>query len=156
MSLAEIVEDLSRLGIEHAVLPSAEDGALLVLPEYGRVIGLWPHWRAENALWVNPSFLMFLKIGAKDDGWMNPGGDCILLAPEEEFFAEGRGSSPALDPGQFVHLGDKPGYCMENHGEARAWKASARVRFRIAAGSVRSPRHDSPSSGGRLISKGRL
>jgi hypothetical protein len=131
MSLEEIVQDLSRLGIEHAVLPSGDEGAVLMLPEYGRVLGLWPHWRAENALWVNPAFLLYLSIGSKDDGWLNPGGDFMLLAPEGEFFAEGPGSAPPLDPGQFVHMGDKGSYCMENRGEARAWKASARVRFRI-------------------------
>jgi hypothetical protein len=132
MSLEEIVGDLTRLGIEHTVLPSGGDGAVLILPEYGRVLGLWPHWRAENVLWVNPAFLMFLKIGSKDDGWMNPGGDCLLLAPEEEFFAEGPGSAPPLDPGQFVRAGDKGGYCMVNQGEARAWRASTRVRFKIS------------------------
>jgi hypothetical protein len=131
MSLEDTVKDLSTLGIEHAVLPSGEEGALLMLPEYGRVIGLWPHWRAENALWVNPLFLQFLSIGSKDDGWLSPGGDFVVMAPEEEFFAGGPGSAPPLDPGQFVHLADKGGYCMENQGEARAWQASARVRFRI-------------------------
>jgi hypothetical protein len=131
MDLAGIVTELSTLGIAHAVLSSGEEGAILVLPDYGRVLGLWPHWRAENALWVNPDFLRCLHIGSKDDGWMNPGGDRLVLAPEAEFLAEGPGSAPELDPGRYEGAGDKTLFTMENRGEARAWKAGARVRFRI-------------------------
>ena len=73
MGLEEIVVSLKTLGVEYAVLETGADGAVLVLPEYGRVLGLWPHWRGDNALWVNPGFLRLLHIGSKDDGWINPG-----------------------------------------------------------------------------------
>jgi hypothetical protein len=131
MGLEEIIVSLNTLGIGYAVLESGADGGVLVLPEYGRVLGLWPHWRGENSLWVNPTFLQQLRIGAKDDGWMNPGGDRMWLAPEEEFFAEGQGIPPALDPGQFARVAEKPDFCMENRGEALAWKSGARVRFKL-------------------------
>lgn len=132
MALERIVTELATLGIAHAALPSGEEGAVLVLPEYGRVLGLWPHWRADNALWINPEFLRYLHIGSKDDGWLNPGGDRMVLAPDEEFFAEGPASAPELDPGRYGGSGDKALFTMENRGEARALKAGARVRFRIA------------------------
>jgi hypothetical protein len=80
---------------------------------------------------VNPGFLQLLHIGAKDDGWMNPGGDRMWLAPEEEFFGGGPEVPPAIDPGQFARSSEKSGYGMENKGEALAWKTGSRIRFRL-------------------------
>jgi len=131
MGLEETVVSLKTLGVEHAVLESGADGAVLVLPEYGRVLGLWPHWRGDNALWVNPGFLRFLHIGAKDDGWINPGGDRMWLAPEEEFLAGDADVPTAIDPGHFARSSEKSGYTMENKGEALAWKTGSRIRFKL-------------------------
>jgi hypothetical protein len=131
VGLQEMVVSLNTLGIDYTVLETGAEGALLVLPDYGRVLGLWPHWRGENALWVNPAFMERLRIGVKDDGWTNPGGDRMWLAPEEEFFAEGQGVPPAIDPGRFTRVAEKPCYRMENRGEALAWQSGVRVRFRI-------------------------
>ena len=132
MGLEEIVVSLNTLGIAYRIVATGAEGGVLVLPEYGRVLGLWPHWRGENALWVNPEFLQKLRIGAKDDGWMNPGGDRIWIAPEEEFFPDGQEVPPVIDPGHFLPAAEKSGFCMESRGEARAWKTGARVRFRIS------------------------
>ena len=132
MGLEEIVVSLNTLGITHTILATGPEGGVLVLPDYGRVLGVWPHWRGENALWVNPEFLQQLRIGAKDDGWLNPGGDRIWIAPEEEFFPDGQEIPPAIDPGHFALAPEKTGCHMESRGEARAWKTGARVRFRIS------------------------
>jgi hypothetical protein len=131
VGLQEIIVSLNTLGVDYTVLETGAEGAVLVLPDYGRVLGLWPHWRGENALWVDPAFLQQLRIGMKDDGWNNPGGDRMWLAPEEEFFAEGQGIPPALDPGCYTRVAEKSCYRMENKGEALAWKSGSRVRFRI-------------------------
>ncbi len=131
MGLEQTVVSLKTLGVEYAVLESGAEGAVLVLPEYGRVLGVWPHWRGDNALWVNPEFLRQLHIGAKDDVWMNPGGDRMWLAPEEEFFPGGPEVPPAIDPGQFARSSDKSVYGMENKGELLARQAGCRLRFRI-------------------------
>lgn len=130
MTLEQTVVELNRLGISSTVLESGVDGALLCLPEYGRVLGLWPHWRGENALWVNPDFLRMLQIGSKDDEWLNPGGDRMWLAPESEFFPGGA-VAPAIDPGKYVRIAEKGLFAMENRGEAHAWKSDLRMRFRI-------------------------
>jgi hypothetical protein len=132
MGLEETLVSLNTTGIKYAVLESGADGAVLVLPEYGRVLGVWSHWRGENALWVNPDFLRLLSIGAKGDEWMNPGGDRMWLGPEEEFFPLDAGVPPALDPGRFDGSSEKAGYRMENRGETRAWKTGTRVTFRIS------------------------
>ena len=130
MSLEDIVVTLKALGIQFTVMESASDGALLVLPEYGRILGVWPHWRSDNALWVNPDFMKQLQIGAKDDAWLNPGGDRMWLGPEEEFVPDGAVAA-VIDPGRYSQLSEKGPFTMENRGEARAWKSDMRMRFRI-------------------------
>jgi hypothetical protein len=104
---------------------------MLLLPDYGRVLGIFALTRAGNALWVNPEFLRRLAIGAKDDRWMNPGGDRMWLAPRDEYIGEGGEVPASLDPGQFTGRADRTGYTMENKGEARAWKSGVSVRFRL-------------------------
>jgi hypothetical protein len=130
MSLEDLVVSMNRLGIAYTVLESGADGAVLILPEYGRVLGVWPHWRGENALWVNPDFLRLLEIGAKDDGWSNPGGDRMWLGPEEEFFPAGA-VPPSVDPGKYEGASEKGVFSMENKGDVRAWKSDLMLGFRI-------------------------
>ncbi|MGA2763677.1 MAG: hypothetical protein ABSG17_09965 [Spirochaetia bacterium] len=130
MGLEELVVTMNTLGIRYTVLESGADGAVLVLPEYGRVLGVWPHWRGENALWVNPDFLRLLQIGAKDDGWLNPGGDRIWLGPEEEFFPPDM-IPPSVDPGKYDGIPEKGSFIMENEGQVRAWESDLMLGFRI-------------------------
>jgi len=130
MSPEELVQTLTPLGIRHEVRRTGADGAMLVLPDYGRVLGLWPHLRAENALWTNPDFLASLQVGMKDDEWSNPGGDWIWLAPAEEFLSDGA-VPPSVDPGRFTLTGDRTALCLTNRGEAFARRTEARVRFRL-------------------------
>ena len=131
MGLEELAVSMNRLGIHYTVLESGADGAVLILPEYGRVLGVWPHWRGENALWVNPDFLRMLEIGAKDDGWLNPGGDRIWLGPREEFFPHDTVPPPSLDPGRYEGAAEKGVFSMENKGEVHAWKSGTMLGFRI-------------------------
>ena len=60
----DAIENLATLGFACEVRPSGVDGAILLLPEYGRVLGIWPHRRAENVLWVNGDFFQSLRVGA--------------------------------------------------------------------------------------------
>ena len=130
MSPEELADTLSTLGIACEVRPSGADGAILLAPEYGRVLGLWPHLKAENALWVDPGFLQSLRVGAKDDGWMNPGGDWIWLAPDEEFLHEGR-PMPSVDPGKYELSSDRTSLILTNRGETFARRAGSTVRFSL-------------------------
>ncbi len=126
MRLEEIVERLTTLGLGHAVLRAGADGAVLLLPDYGRVLGMWTGARAENVLWVNPVFLDRL-IGAKDDRWINPGGERLWLAPREEYLGDRDEVPASIDPGHFVGRQERAGYAMENKGEARAWRSCTRA-----------------------------
>ena len=130
-ALEEMTDALTTHGLEHAVLPAGAEGAILVLPEHGRVLGLYPALRSSNAFWVNPAFLGSLAIGAKDDSWITPGGDRIWLAPRDEFLPDGAQTPPAVDPGHFGGRRDRAGYVMENKGEVRAWRSELSVRFRV-------------------------
>ncbi len=138
MSLEEIIRLLNTLGVAYSVLESGTDGAALVLPEYGRVLGLWPYWRGENALWVNPEFFRCLQAGSKQEEWLNPGGDRMWICPESEFFMEDAGRPAdtykvprALDPGTYARAPDKSAYCMVNRGDAWAFHSGERIGFRI-------------------------
>ncbi len=131
MTLEQLVDSLSTLGVAHEVRRSGGDGALLVLPEYGRLFGIWPHFRAENALWVNPVFLQALRVGVKDDEWSSPGGDHIWLSPAAEFLSETGAAAAAVDPGRYAISSDRSSVTLSNRGEAFARRAGARVHFRI-------------------------
>jgi hypothetical protein len=130
VNLEEIVESLSTLGIAHEVRRSGADGAILFIPEYGRVLGVWPHLRAENTLWVNDEFFQSLRVGVKDDGWSNPGGDRVWLAPAHEFLLEGR-VTPSIDPGRYSLSLDRAAVTMTSRGEAFAYRSEASVKFRL-------------------------
>jgi hypothetical protein len=139
MSLEETVKSLTSLGVAFKALQTGTDGAALVLPEYGRVLGLWPYWRGENAFWVNPRFFQTLQIGAKQTEWVNPGGDRMYLCPESEFFipdeahpAETYAIPQALDPGSFAASFDKESFELENHGDLWAHRSQTRIGFRLA------------------------
>jgi hypothetical protein len=141
MSLAKIAELLETLGVAHHALESGEEGAVLALPECGRVLGLWPQRRGENALWINPEFLHRLQIGAKDDRWVSPGGDCMWIAVHDDAPAGERGEQgesqdlsavpAALDPGRFTGGEDRGAYRMENKGELFVEELRARITFRL-------------------------
>ena len=129
--LEGMVRDLKAMGMAFTVLETGSDGALLIAPECGRVLGLWPHWRGENALWVDPGFLGALAAGTKDEEWRCPGGDRMWLAPAAEFLEDGRTPPPSLDPGRWEPQPGKGFFSMENSGDAWAWKSGVRVGFRI-------------------------
>ena len=131
VNLRDTVDALATLGFDHAVLPSGSEGAVLVSPDCGRLLGLWPNGRAENALWTDPGFFEALRGAARREEWINPGGDRIWLGPDDEFLHPGTGTPPSVDPGRYVRLGDRDGYRMENRGDAWAARSGTRVAFRI-------------------------
>jgi hypothetical protein len=103
-------DNLTRAG-KHPISATFADGArLLVLPEHGRLLGLYPDDADENFLWTNPALGDEASARAyfARPGWANPGGDRTWLAPEIELFIgevdrvfETYAVQPALDPGQW-------------------------------------------------------
>lgn len=131
MNLPDTADALATLGFDHAVLRSGSDGAALVSSDCGRLLGLWPNARAENALWTDPGFFEALRGAARREEWMNPGGDRLGIGPDEEFLDPAGGEPPSVDPGRYVRLGDREGCRIENRGDAWAARSGVRAAFRI-------------------------
>jgi hypothetical protein len=131
VNLRDAADALATLGFDHAVLASGGEGAVLVSSDCGRLLGLWPNARTENALWTDPGFFEALRGAARREEWMNPGGDRVWLGPDEEFVDPVTGPPPSVDPGRYVNLGDREGCRIENRGDAWAARSAVRVAFRI-------------------------
>ena len=72
-------------------------GKMTILPKYGRVLKLEPI-PGVNVLWENPANWL------TSYGWINPGGDRVWIAPENELFA-----ASATDCSYAVPQGIDPG-----------------------------------------------
>jgi hypothetical protein len=131
VNLRDTTDVLATLGFDHAVLPSGSEGAVLVSPDCGRLLGVWPNGRAENALWTDPGFFDSLRGAARREEWVNPGGDRVWLGPDEEFLDPAAGAPPSVDPGRYARIGDREGFRMENRGDVWAARSGVRVAFRI-------------------------
>lgn len=131
MNLRDTAAALATLGFGHTILPSGSDGAVLVCPDCGRLLGLWPNGRAGNALWADPGFFDSLRGAYRREEWLNPGGDRVWLGPDDEFLDQATGVSAAVDPGRYTSLGDREGFRMENRGDVWAARSGVRVTFRI-------------------------
>jgi len=92
-------------------LGQAGQGALLVLPFGGRVIGLFAEPQGKNFLWVNPALAEAgsAKAFLAGTGWLHTGGDRTWVSPEVEFhigdLADPWGTYQpplAIDPGQYM------------------------------------------------------
>jgi hypothetical protein len=107
---SNMMDSLTRIGMPPVVLDTPDGARLLLLPEHGRLLGLYPDDADENFLWTNPALGDEASARAyfARRGWLNPGGDRTWLAPEIELFIgdvdrvfETYAVPPALDPGQW-------------------------------------------------------
>ncbi len=120
-----LIDNLKQAGKAPAVLDAPDGGRLLILPEYGRVLGLYAGESQENFFWTNPALVNAESATAyfRGDGWRNPGGDRTWLAPEIELFI-GDLAGPeqvyvvpsALDPGQW--RGEDGAHCLRLRNES--------------------------------------
>ena len=104
-------DNLSRAGKRLIPLALPNGARWLVLPENGRLLGLYPADDDANFLWTNPALASAESSKAyfARAGWCNPGGDRTWLAPEIELFigdvkqaVETYAVQPALDPGHWM------------------------------------------------------
>ncbi len=78
-----IISVLKCSSVKYDSLETDSGGVILVVPEYGRVLGVWPDRKLPTPYWINLSFLTGTQEQAD---WDNPGGHRIWIAPEKEFF----------------------------------------------------------------------
>ena len=133
----KVIELLRLNGYDYQILSTGTRGAILVLPSYGRVLGLWCDKQAKSIYWINPGFL---KRGSEKDesGWVNLGGHRIWIAPEREFFI-GDLSRPfdtykvpaSVDPGQYEIEFESNQLTLKNKGKIRAFNSNEDVTFRL-------------------------
>jgi len=79
---------LNSIGRKTEDIISADGSRLLMLPDSGRVLGLFTPDSEENFFWTNPALNDKKRASSffKAKGWHNPGGDRTWLAPEIEIF----------------------------------------------------------------------
>jgi hypothetical protein len=65
VNLRDTVDALATLCFDHAIFPSGSEGAALASPDCGRMLGLWPNGKAENAPWTEPGFFEALRNAAR-------------------------------------------------------------------------------------------
>jgi len=102
---------LMRAGKRTESMSFPDGSRLLLLPEHGRLLGLYPADDDANFLWTNPALATAESAEAyfRRGGWPNPGGDRTWLAPEIELFIGDLARSAhtyavpaALDPGNWT------------------------------------------------------
>ncbi len=120
MKIGEIIDSA---GISNEVLEFKDSGSLLVLPDSGRVLGLFSSASDENFFWTNPALDDKASASAMftSSKWPNPGGDRTWLAPESELFIGDLSNPfgtykvpPELDPGKWRIAAEKPFLQIKN------------------------------------------
>ena len=133
-------------------------GALLVLPFGGRVIGLFAEPQGENFFWVNPALAeaASAKTFLAGSGWIHTGGDRTWVSPEREFhiadIANPWGTYLAprpIDPGQYMAslLGESIG--LQNRARVTFFrhKVDCEVEIEKWVRLIPSPLHAEPWAG---------
>jgi hypothetical protein len=109
--MVSLSDNLKQAGKVPVPLAFPDGSRLLVLPESGRLLGLFMPGTDENVLWTNPALATAESATAyfTRPGWPNPGGDRTWLAPEIELFigdlarpAQTYAVPAALDPGHWT------------------------------------------------------
>jgi hypothetical protein len=131
-------DNLTHAGTPPAILDVPEGGRLLVLPAYGRVLGLYTGDSDANFFWTNPALETAASAAAyfRCDGWRNPGGDRTWLAPEIELFigdlarpGENYTVPAALDPGHWRCEEGVHGLRLRNESAVELKRSGRTVRF---------------------------
>ncbi len=100
--LEALVDAVKQSGHNPVIL----DSRVVVVPAWGRVVGLFPDGR-QNALWVNEPL-----FAADDPSWINYGGDRVWISPELDTNVADVGGGrldvvvrKSVDPGRFILKG---------------------------------------------------
>lgn len=109
--MVSLIDNLKQTGKVPVPMAFPDGSRLLVLPESGRMLGLFMPGTDENVLWTNPALATAESATAyfTRSGWPNVGGDRTWLAPEIELFigdperpSETYAVPPVLDPGHWT------------------------------------------------------
>ena len=110
ISLRDVCANLKRAGRPVRRLDFAT-GTVVVLPQGGRVIGLFPKNSQASFFWTNDALgsVAGIRTLYAESRWPNPGGDRTWLAPTTELFVsdlerfwETWREPVAMDPGDYI------------------------------------------------------
>jgi hypothetical protein len=131
--LEAVVKCLDNQKIKYNLLQQGKS-AILIIPQYGRVLGLWSYIENDNHFWLNQKFLE----GCHDPNWINPGGHRIWLAPEREFFIsdlkipfETYQVPKSIDPGDYKCAYDNLSLKLSNKGTLRSFAKKNNCDFNL-------------------------
>lgn len=137
MTFLPFVNRLRNTGNTVLELETENDSRIAILPEYGRVIGLWTNPETDNLLWTNKSFAE-TKYSLVSEEWQNPGGDRLWLSPEMDFFISdqsdpwGTYSVPkCIDPGKYSYTLQGNSIELENSGTIKGFLTNTNTSFKI-------------------------
>ncbi len=132
---------LNSVGRKTEQIIFADGSHLLVLPDSGRVLGLYAPDSGVNFFWTNPALENKRTAASffKAEGWRNPGGDRTWLAPEAEIFV-GDMTNPMdsyqvpkeLDPGSWHIESPSPSLRLVNETTIKMIRSKKKVQVKIA------------------------
>ncbi len=138
--MISLIDNLKQAGKTTVVFAGPESSRILILPEFGRVLGLYTGNSDANFLWTNPALATaesateFFRRG----GWRNPGGDRTWLAPEIDLFigdlarpGETYAVPAALDPGQWRGEDGTHGLQLKNESVVQLKRSGRDISFAI-------------------------
>jgi hypothetical protein len=140
LNLQTTVAHLKRIGLRFETNQLTSGGQLIILPTYGRILGLWSDPERSSHLWINPSLFATenTRIQTQNDEWTNPGGDRIWLSPEREFFFKDPARPTqthiiqhSIDPGNYSFDSGEDCLSLENVGEAKAFASNMSIPFTL-------------------------
>lgn len=132
-TLKNVTDALWKRNYEFSTFATGDAGKILLLPKFGRILGLWSDSQQQSHFWINEDFLK-----SDTEHWQNPGGHRMWIAPEREFFIKDLDNvwdtylaPEAFDPGNYKHRMEENVIVLENQGSARAFASNIEVSFKL-------------------------
>jgi hypothetical protein len=140
-SLRRLANTLKQAGYPTRIQSFPDGTRLLLLPQGGRVLGVYPPKSDLNFLWTHDALHLPKTARAlyTEACWPNPGGDRTWLAPVPEFFFsdmrklwETFREPVALDPGRYVCENRGGLLRLVNHQTLRLFRSKTTAKAEIA------------------------
>ncbi|OCT15439.1 hypothetical protein A8709_15285 [Paenibacillus pectinilyticus] len=129
--LEALLSALHTRELNYKLLTTADDGCVVVMERGARILGVFAHKEARNALWTNPELQHIT-----DEEW-NAGGDRIWFSPEIQFHMPDTDGSyevqRGMDPGSYqLNASTNETVRLEMTGEVQAFRANHAVTMHLS------------------------
>lgn len=127
-----VVNKLKKGNVRFDISHNGEDSAAIILPDYNRILGVWPDTNKPCPFWINGKFLE--SPNDKSVVWLNPGGHRMWIAPEREFFISDLNAPfdtykvpRQIDPGQHEYEHENNIYSFFSRIDLYAYNSKVKV-----------------------------